>query len=961
MNENYKRIIHGIQALRRRVELQQCPVLGGAGVRAFCYPHQLYVVQQVLKHTRIRHLLADEVGLGKTLESLMIMNALRLRNGGKLRVSIVVGTPERAKQWTNEIRGRFHFPFWKNDVLRNDCNLFCNNNVFLKNNYNDEFFKDFQGQSEEFYQDGFHLVNAQNYNENRKYLEPEHGELFILDEIHNFSDALLKFLASRATDYQNVLVLSATPLMGEEKDRWQLLKILNPEQAELCELKGACPTLDSIPILRSRRRDFPKALPQRITNIRKCEPLESDILRYKKSRNLMQRLVNENLVATENAVLFLRRAAVGGQTLIDRVDEYRRKFTQYASEFTYIRELCSPEQGDARFDELMDYLFQFFAKYGERKIIIAAQDNPTIDYLAKEIKRCLPEVVGAKGNKPLKILQLRQERKQAVENNENEEELVSKTDNKGIIDEFWQGKSQILLAHNDARESYNLQIADALVFYSLPWDPNHMEQWLGRISRLGLRKRKTVEVVTIVLRETIGEQIAELYESLNMFEEPLDLEKDKNRLKDITQDINNTALNGGNFVKQKKCENEIEIGSTQIVPKDEAEILDKCVRNLVQPIIYSQKQRINSIFPQEDALCEWIDMLKEHQIIWSGTYSDENYEHSKNPEYYKFSVINKLRHNQNPIPCLNEIPIIGKPFILKRVHIQIPPRDLVPIIKGRDENRQRYEVPLQFFNFGGQLHDELVETFIKLLPHKLLVLTIDIEEEEIIERGKYLVGIVTTERQRKNPNDIIAKLTQLSVSSIPKTQQEMRRSEFRRLKIGLQADDRFLDILFPGTLEILTFMLINEHAREIKKEKIYPLLTRILKIDSLHEQDISPKHIQRFTEYAKENTLEQWRSNCHVSDKMIEERIIVLENEMRVYEELIQIKIENVTQKITELQTKPSGENERNIRMNYEPDLRRLQEQLQLVHKHFEIRKEYLSQNIDVLCNVRCSIVFEAN
>ncbi|MDR1925239.1 MAG: DEAD/DEAH box helicase [Planctomycetaceae bacterium] len=947
MIESYKRIIHGVQALRRWAELHSYSLLGATGVKAFMYPHQLWVVREVIKHTRIRHLLADEVGLGKTLESLMIMNVLRLQNGGKLRVSIVVGSEERAKQWTNEIRRRLHYPFWKNDVLQNDRDLLCNNNVFLR----DEL-KRVESLDES---DGFRIFYTQNFDAEKTYLEPQHCDLLILDEVHSFSMAILDFLARRSADYQNVLVLSATPLFGEEKDRLRLLQILAPDQAELFELQGENPTLDSIPILRSQRKDFPKALPQRQTNIRKCEPLESDILRYKKSRNLMQRLLKEDLVNEENAVLFLRRAAVGGQTLIDRVDEYRPRFSQYRDEFTSIRELCTPNNGDARFDELMDYLLDFFAEDSEHKIIITAQDNPTIDYLKEQIGRCLPEVGVGTNCKPLKFLQFRQERKQGSSDeseskDENDKEPAK--DNKGIIDEFWNGDAQILLAHNDAKESFNLQIADALVFYSLPWKPVDMEQWLGRISRLGLRKSKTVEIVALVLRETVGEQIAEIYKTLNMFENPLDLEKNQNILNDIEQQINNIALWGSDF-KNPKLSEEMETGLIQIVPQNEAKNLDDKVRDsVVQPVISPKKEQQEDKlkFPQEDALNEWIELLEKHKIIWKRTYDDDNFKYSKYPQYYKFVVMKKDWQCDLSLPCLCEEPIPEKPFILKRAHIQMPPRDLVPIYKRYNRDEQRYEVPLQFFNFGGQLHDELVNEFIKLLPQYLFMFRVYINDVAIA-KGTYLIGIVAANRQQNVHTTYVDELTKDMEQNVTKTQQERRKIECRRLTAGLQADDRFFDLLFPRSLEI---HCVRRQGRErwtkVQTDLMYPCLTQIPEIDKYKVKKIPQKLDKYFARLTEKSVNELWHNKD--VNKEIEQRIDILAKELRISEELWQLKIEKIQQKINDLRTESTRENEDTIKRNYIPELKRLQEHLQLVRNHFEIRKKYLTQTVNVFCHV---------
>ena len=65
------------QAVRRELEGIRTPLVPAIGVAASTYTHQMANVYRVLTDVRVRHLLADEVGLGKTVQALMILNALK--------------------------------------------------------------------------------------------------------------------------------------------------------------------------------------------------------------------------------------------------------------------------------------------------------------------------------------------------------------------------------------------------------------------------------------------------------------------------------------------------------------------------------------------------------------------------------------------------------------------------------------------------------------------------------------------------------------------------------------------------------------------------------------------------------------------------------------------------------------------------------------------------------------------
>ena len=95
-----------VQALRRQAEEVRTPLASALGIAGSIYTHQLANVLRVLTDVRVRHLLADEVGLGKTIQALMILNALR-RQRRDLRALVIV--PDRlVPQWRDELMTRAH-------------------------------------------------------------------------------------------------------------------------------------------------------------------------------------------------------------------------------------------------------------------------------------------------------------------------------------------------------------------------------------------------------------------------------------------------------------------------------------------------------------------------------------------------------------------------------------------------------------------------------------------------------------------------------------------------------------------------------------------------------------------------------------------------------------------------------------------------------------------------------------
>jgi ATP-dependent helicase HepA len=85
------------------------PLKGAAGCRVELLPHQIWVVAESLKMPQVRVLLADEVGLGKTIEAGLIFSALHARN--KLKKVLVLVPPALKVQWLTESFRRFNVRF----------------------------------------------------------------------------------------------------------------------------------------------------------------------------------------------------------------------------------------------------------------------------------------------------------------------------------------------------------------------------------------------------------------------------------------------------------------------------------------------------------------------------------------------------------------------------------------------------------------------------------------------------------------------------------------------------------------------------------------------------------------------------------------------------------------------------------------------------------------------------------
>jgi len=216
-----------IEALYRNYHLKKSPVRGLVGGRTDLIDHQVSIVNEVSSRLKCRAILADEVGLGKTIEACMIMHRLHI-TGRANRVLIVLPEP-LMNQWFVELLRRFNLLFAMFDEERcesieaenkeaeeaqnNQVNPFLNSQLVIVS-------VDFMVSSEKRTQQ---IIDGE-------------WDLLILDEAHHIqwsedqvSDEY-KAVESLAEAIDHVLLLTATPQQLGVEGHFARLKLIDPEK-----------------------------------------------------------------------------------------------------------------------------------------------------------------------------------------------------------------------------------------------------------------------------------------------------------------------------------------------------------------------------------------------------------------------------------------------------------------------------------------------------------------------------------------------------------------------------------------------------------------------------------------------------------------------------------------------------------------------------------------------------------
>lgn len=183
-------------------------ILAGSKIRLL--PHQVNTIMRCLQEKSCRYILADEVGMGKTIEALSV---LKVYNHDHAHSKAIIVTPSTLKQqWKNELLLKFGLDEGVND-----------NNNFIQIKAIEE------------------LLQEQR--------TPKKWDFVIVDEVHRYltDSSCYRLIHDLSMDAKNVLLLSATPVQQREEEYLDLLRLLEPKKydgyslsqfAQLVELQG---------------------------------------------------------------------------------------------------------------------------------------------------------------------------------------------------------------------------------------------------------------------------------------------------------------------------------------------------------------------------------------------------------------------------------------------------------------------------------------------------------------------------------------------------------------------------------------------------------------------------------------------------------------------------------------------------------------------------------------------------
>lgn len=504
-------------------------------------PHQLYALNRAMSRDRIRYLLADEVGLGKTIEAGLILRELKLR--GMAKRILVVAPKGLVRQWQAEMRLHFGESFqfiepaelsafrqWRSDeenLWRLHDQVICSLDSV----------KPLEGRR------GWSLEQLSTYNRERfEDLISASWDLVIIDEAHRMGGstdqvARYKLGAALAEAAPYLLLLSATPHQGKTDQFHRLMQLLDrdsfPDEGSMSSErvgpfvvrteKRVAIDAEGKPLFKPRMtRLHPVAWQDRHASQQKLYEAVTDYVRHgynqamaAKQRHigflmiLMQRLVTSSTAAIRatlekrQALLdqpqlqpslfetadFDEWAELDGQTQVDLAIQTKGWEMERAEVDTLLDLARATEaQGtDAKAEALLELIYKLQQEENDTKlkVLVFTEFVPTQAMLADFLESRGFSIATLNGSMDLEA------RTRAQQSFARDIRILISTDAGG--------------------EGLNLQFCHVIVNFDMPWNPMRVEQRIGRVDRIG--QPHVVRAINFVLEDTVEHRVREVLET----------------------------------------------------------------------------------------------------------------------------------------------------------------------------------------------------------------------------------------------------------------------------------------------------------------------------------------------------------------------------------------------------------------------------------------------------------------
>jgi len=444
------------------------------------YDYQERTVRHVLRELGGRALLADEVGLGKTIEAGIIIKELHLR--GLVKKILILAPASLTTQWRDELSAKFHLPF---QIGKNVGDWTALPRIIAS-------------------------IDTAKSSQNMEAIQAIRWDLLVVDEAHKLRDKkTLNWKLVNGIPKRNILLLSATPFQNDLLELFNLITLLRPGQLYTerefrtrflkrgNKREARDPTLLTgllkQVMVRNRRGEVGVKFTSRIPETKHLDMFEEERSLYDAATRFCREHFGTLYGGAAGLVAVQYLKQLGSSTFSFRESLVSNVLPRAEASGSRVivsraRELLVLADA-ARANVKLESLVQGLRSHDDKTLVFTGYRG-TQDYIAARLRvEAVPHVVFNGGM-----------------NAEEKDRAVGD----------FKRNARVLLCTEAGGEGRNLQFAFRLVNYDLPWNPMRIEQRIGRIHRMG--QTKDVHVTSLACRDTIEDYLLKLLETkLNLF------------------------------------------------------------------------------------------------------------------------------------------------------------------------------------------------------------------------------------------------------------------------------------------------------------------------------------------------------------------------------------------------------------------------------------------------------------
>ncbi|MBU0995683.1 MAG: DEAD/DEAH box helicase [Proteobacteria bacterium] len=449
-------------------------------IRSLWYQEE--TARKVLKRFRGRALLSDEVGLGKTIEALIVFSEYIKR--GMVKTGLILTPTPLVSQWKEELKSKFNIEVPSTDD------------------------PDFRQKGDAFWEAPFVLasINQAKSKKNYAMVTGKSYDMIIIDEAHHLKNrTTLNWKLVNDLKKRFILLLTATPVENNLMELYNLITLLKPGQLETASsfrekfMTKGDPTdpknrsllkeLLSEVMIRNTRSLAGIKIPARFAETVRIPASKTDQQLYERLQLLARELNNGGKgqsIVTKNLLAQAGSSPTALEKTISKMLVNNLYLLKHEKELRAIKNLCHTNLDTPKNKALLKLV-----QTSREKIIVFVKYIGTLEHLTELFEWHGISFALFHGS---------------MNNARKDQEIQA-----------FSNEKQVLLTTEIGGEGRNLQFCSRMVNYDLPWNPMKIEQRIGRIHRIG--QEKDVRIFNLCASGSVEDYILDILDrKINMFE-----------------------------------------------------------------------------------------------------------------------------------------------------------------------------------------------------------------------------------------------------------------------------------------------------------------------------------------------------------------------------------------------------------------------------------------------------------